>query len=308
MILFQDEIKKTPPNYNAAMRRLRIFLNRQEPRLATFLYHTWNNQQDAITYRELRQAILNGGLSEATIEEWRQDYTRMVNVNIKPMWLQAINEAAKQLEDKYPEYLYDPHGENTRRWTATRSAELIRDLTDNQRDAINGVIQYAANVEVYSVDQLAQIIRPMVGLYQQQAMANYRYLNAVRNGLIEAHPRITRESALKQAQEAALKYAARQNRYRANMIARTELAFAYNHGELGAVKQAISERKMGRTEKASLTAGDDRVCWICRAMNLQYIPIDDMFILPTGKEVEAPPFHPHCRDVVIYREAEAPSF
>ena len=104
-------------------------------------------------------------------------------------------------------------------------------------------------------------------------------------------------SAAKKAQEAAAKYAAQQHRYRANMIAETEMAFAYQHGEYEAVKMAQAQGLMGVVEKVWSTAYDDGVCDICNGLVGQTIGIDDNFNFKLNKllfggQRLTPPAHP----------------
>ena len=62
--------KVIPINALVATRKIRKFLNAKEPELVFFLQTLWNNQQKAITYKELREAIIDGYLSEKLMEEW----------------------------------------------------------------------------------------------------------------------------------------------------------------------------------------------------------------------------------------------
>ena len=115
----------------------------------------------------------------------------------------------------------------------------------------------------------------------------------------------------KKAQEAAAKYAAQQHRYRANMIAETEMAFAYQHGEYEAVKMAQAQGLMGVVEKVWSTAYDDGVCDICNGLEGQTIGIDDNFNFKLNKllfggQRLTPPAHPQCRCAVEYREISPP--
>ena len=88
---------------------------------------------------------------------------------------------------------------------------------------------------------------------------------------------MTEASAAKKAQEAALKYAARQHRARADMIANTELAFAYNRGENMSIRNAMREGLMGACVKVWRTAGSERVCPKCGALNGKEIGFDESF-------------------------------
>ncbi|MGN0998648.1 MAG: hypothetical protein ACI4PO_03750, partial [Faecousia sp.] len=62
----------------AVLRLLRSFLDANEPGLVRILVNTWRSQGKAITYKELREAILAGDISEEWLADWQQDYSRLV--------------------------------------------------------------------------------------------------------------------------------------------------------------------------------------------------------------------------------------
>ena len=93
-------------------------------------------------------------------------------------------------------------------------------------------------------------------------------------------------------------------RYRAESIARTELAFAYNRGAHESVRQAVSNGLMGVCEKVWETAGSHRTCGRCMELNGKVVGFDDKFFDSKYDTGETPPLHPRCRCVIIYREIE----
>jgi hypothetical protein len=90
-----------------ALKTLRGFLNETEPQLVTFLHHIWNQQQRAITYKELREAIMIGYMDPSLIEEWTQDYSKFVTTSLLPLWLEAMESATKELHKEFPSYVFD---------------------------------------------------------------------------------------------------------------------------------------------------------------------------------------------------------
>ena len=186
----------------AVLRKLRAFLDREEPQLVYFLQRIWRNQGRAITYKELREAILAGEISWDILSEWQQDYTKFVDEVLKPTWIMAMQEAAKEIEKKYPDWYFDPYADGVREWTETRSAAFVTEVTDTQILGIRAVVQRAAVLEDMSVDQLARAIRAMVGLTHPQSVANLNYYNnLIKNGTSE-----------KKALDLSIRYAARQHR------------------------------------------------------------------------------------------------
>lgn len=288
---------------------LRAFLDANEPRLVYFLVTLWNNQERAITYKELREAILSGQLDPEWLEGWQQDYSMFVTTYLQPHWIAAIEAAANDLDQwlathgmEYIKDWYDPFSDGIKEWVGNRAAEFVTNSTQQQIDAIQAVVQRASVLEDMNVDQLARAIRPMVGLTKPQATANMNYYTKlIENGMSE-----------KRARDLSIRYAARQHRYRGYNIARTELAFAYNKGAHEGTKQAQSIGLLGDLVKEWDTAHDEKVCPICGALNGKQIAMDEEFDFPTKLAANnpgirrTPPAHPSCRCAVKYVEVTQP--
>ncbi len=284
------------------VRQLRAFLDANEPDLVYFLVNLWRTQGKAITYKELREAILNGELSTDYLEEWRQDYSNLVTEQMLPAWNAAIEAAAKEVEAKYPEWNFNPAHEAVRQWTEEHSAEFVTNSTQRQIEAVRAVVHRAATLQDMSVDQLARAIRPMVGLYKEQAVANMNYYQTlIENGVKE-----------QKALDLSIRYGARQHRYRGYLIARQELAMAYNTGADQSVRQAQAAGYIGDTVKVASCAADERVCEICGKLDGTIIGMDEDFDIPNRGNYrftkKHPPFHIGCRCGVEYREVSPPIF
>ena len=282
------------------LRLLRSFLDANEPSLVRFLVNTWRSQGKAITYKELREAILAGDINSDLLDDWMQDYNRFVVEHLQPAWEKAITTAASEIERKYPLWNFDPMGDGVKKWTANHAAEFVTNVTTTQIEGLRAVVRRAAVLEDVSVDELARVIRPMVGLTKQQSEANLNYYQTlIKNGLSE-----------KKALDKSIRYAAKQHRYRGYNIARTELAFAYNQGSYEGIKQAQAAGYMGEVVKVWCTADDERRCPTCKDLEGKRVAMDDDFDFytklegrnPTIKRV--PPAHPSCRCAVMYKEIE----
>jgi hypothetical protein len=304
MILFHDEIRKAMPDYPEAIQRLRGYLEKKQPDLVNFFARFWKDQQNAITYPEIRQALLTGQIDKATFDAWVQDYSRFITDRLQPLWQDAMDNAAQTISDKRDGFMFDLNTQKVREWTQNHSAELITKITEDQRGAINALIQRASVIQDIGVDALARAIRPTIGLYPAQAAANFNYFQTVKNTFQEANPHMKPETAARKATESAIKYSEKQQRYRAEMISRTELAAAYNNGERLAINQAVSQGYMLSPKKQWMSAGDGRVCARCQAFeDSEPIDIDELFREKgTDKTWDVPPLHPHCRCVCIYQE------
>lgn len=293
------------------LRLLRSFLDANEPALVRILVNTWRSQGNAITYKELREAILAGDVSPELLEEWMQDYSLFVSRELQPAWERAIAAAVVDLERRYPTFFFDPMADGVRAWTATRSAEFVTNVTNTQIEGLRAVVRRAATLEDLTVNELAKAIRPMVGLTQQGSMAVMNYFETMRSNGVSA----------KRAQERAVRYATRLHRKRAYLIARTELAMAYNNGAHEGTKQAQEAGYLGQCVKEWCTAGDERVCPMCGGLSGTRWGMDDDIMydytykrsgvtsvrrinhsLDDPNAGKHPPAHPGCRCAVKYIE------
>lgn len=291
----------------AALDKLNSFLDAASPEPAYWLTRLWDDQQKAITYKELREAILSGGMSEKTLQEWQEDYAVFVNAHLKDSWTAAMKEAAAQREAMHPDFYFDPMTEGIKKWTDTKAAQLVTQVSDQQRTAIAALVGQGAT-GVYTVDELSRAIRPLVGLTKPQSLANLRFYQTMRDKLLKDNPTMKQATAEKRAQEAALKYAAKQHRQRAFDIAQTELAYAHNKGADEAVKQAVEQGYMGKTVRVWSTAANETVCLVCGALEGMEVALDAEFPVPgKGATLQTPPAHPRCKCALAYREVAPPA-
>ena len=299
--------RKSSNEAEEILRRLDDFLHAESPQLAQWFYSVFQDQQAAVTYKELREAALSG--YEEQILQWQDDYARLINKCFAPVYFAAMKEGAKAWEEKLGGTLLYDSDRDVQHWIKDRTASLVTNIGEETRAAVKTIL-WKGQQERWTAAQIARYIRPCIGLTRSDAAANARYQQSVYDSLLKAHPRMTEASAAKKAQEAALKYAARQHRARADMIANTELAFAYNRGENMSIRNAMRDGLMGECVKVWRTAGSERVCPHCGALDGKEIGFDESFDIK-GKELfpgmhETPPAHPRCRCVVQYKEIAAP--
>ena len=299
--------KSRSNNARKAKKLLNDFLNANNKKLAVFLARIWNDQQKAITYKELREAILQGYLTEEQFYAWQSDYANFLNKYLKEFLRKAAASGMESIHQLYLSGLdvYDPMTSSIENWIVEHGAEWITNMSNQTRETVNTLIQYSTKGNL-SVDELSRIIRPTIGLTTPQSVANAKYYETVKANLLKNNPTMGSATVEKKAREAAAKYAARQHRERAQMIAETELAFAYNKGADDAIKQAQDEGLLPEMNSVWTSAGDDGVCEICAELDGQVIAYGDSFSFP-GKSLYAgqkrtPPAHPRCRCVLCYEE------
>ena len=284
------------------LRRLRAFLDANEPDLVYFLVNTWRAQGKAITYKEIREALLAGDIDQAILDRWHEDYSIFVVERLLPAWRKAMEEATAELSAQFPVWRFDPYSDGVKEWVEQRGAAFVTNVSSAQIEGLRAVLQKAAVLEEMGVDQLARAVRGMVGLTKPQAVANLNYYtNLIKNGTSE-----------KRAQDLSIRYAARQHRYRGYNIARTELAFAYNKGAYEGAKQAQEKGYLGEAVKEWCTADDERVCEICGKLDGLQVRMDEDFPFSTkleGREPGiklTPPAHPSCRCGFMVKQIQQP--
>ena len=301
MIIFRHDILKSNMVSKLALQKLRRFITHNEGELISFLVNMWNYEGQAITYKELREAILYGGLSEQLLTEWRRDYARFVTEHLLPKWQQAMKEANEALYRRFPEYYFNPMQDGVVKWNQARAAAFVTKETDVTIQGLRAVIQRATELNDMNVDELGRVIRPMVGLNHRQTRANLNYYNQMIKDGVKPD----------KAYEKSVRYAARQHRFRGQMIARTELAFSYNQGAYFGTKQAQEQGLLGKCVKVWCTADIDSVCDTCKALEGKEIEMDELFDFKTNITDPmvklSPPAHPHCMCTIIYKEVERPA-
>ena len=282
----------------AALRLLRSFLDQNEPGLVRILVHTWRSQGQAITYKEIREAILRGDIDPKWLEEWMQDYARLIEKHMQPAWEKAIEAGFNAKTQKYPVFYFDPMADGVRSWAANHAAEFVTNVSTAQIEGLRAAVQRAAVLEDLSVDELARLIRPCVGLTKPQVSSVMNYYQKLReNG---ATP--------KRARDSAIRYASRRHRERAYSVARTELATAYNSGAHEGTKQAQAAGYLGECVKVWSAADDERMCPYCGSLDGKEVAMDEEFqgISSSWSTRLHPPAHPGCRCGVMYKEVAPP--
>lgn len=303
--------KKKPRESQEILDRLKRYLDENIEEPIEILDGFWKDQEKAITYQELRQAILNGTLTKEVLIEWSVDYSKLVSSKFRVLeeqWL-AAGAIDEPLLQGIKDFKLDLTMPGTKKWLDKRGAQFVTELVQEQREALKVFITDNV-VNTHSSYELSHIIRPCIGLNKPQAQANLKLYDKVKQTLRQEHPKMKKETIERRAQEAAVKYAERQHRYRADTIAQSEIAFAYNKGTDEGIRQAQEKNYLGIVEKRWITSGDDNVCDICKALNGVQIPMDEEFdfkgkVLFAGQKL-TPPAHPRCACGVQYIEMSPP--
>ena len=294
-----------------ALDRLENYLKGNFDEPVRFLCGFWDDQQSVVSYRDLREAIEMGAFTEEAYRLWTQDYSVLVREKMNPMWVNAMKAGAyyQPLLENQP-FEFNTQTTGVLRWISERGADFVTMCADEQKEAIKCLLLNKI-VEQHTVDELAHVIRPCIGLTAGQAAANLKYYDNIVKTLSEEHPRMKMASIRAKALDASLKYAETQHRQRAMTIAQTEMAFAYNRGADEGIRQAQSQRLIGHVKKVWSTSEDDRVCPTCAALEGTELEMDEVFSFRANLFSDqnlVPPAHPMCACAVQYVEEDDPNW
>ncbi len=293
-------------NAEEVLYKLQSFLddNMEEP--VEILCGFWEDQRNAITYQELREAVKAGALNETLFQMWSQDYSVLVRGRLSGLWQNAMKAGSvSQPVIQGRNFEFNMQIPGIMNWINRRGAEFVASVSLEQKQAIQALL-VKKMTERHTVDELARLIRPCIGLTKGQAQANVKYYDNIVATLRKEHPRMKMESIQRKAQDAALKYAERQHRQRAMTIAQTESAYAYNRGADEGIRQAQRQGLMGEVIKRWCTSGDHNVCATCQGLEGVEVGMDKGFQFK-GRQLFAgqnllPPAHPRCACAVEYIE------
>lgn len=257
--------------------------------LQRFLFNTWNAERSAIKFEEIRNALRDGQINRAWLARWQRDYSRLVNDTLRPLWAATMEAGGRGVVQNF---LLDLNTPNVLRWMDTRAGELIVGMNKQQHMAVRGVLQFFVSMpETPNPTVVGRYLRPIIGLTDAQELAVRRLrIRLVGQGL-----------ALPTIESQVRNYANRLIAWRAENIARTEYAFAFNYGNFEAMRQARDLGLVGpNIIKIWQTAEDEKVCPVCAPLNGQIVDLDETFPI-TGTTSFTPPAHPRCRCTLVFR-------
>lgn len=304
-------------NSKLILEQIESFISENQDEPIRILCGFWGDQQDAISYQELRAGILAGRLDANIYEQWAQDYSLMVTNKFAPVWNNALIAGSgsqpimSTVLERSSSFRFDTSLPGSANWITTHGADFVTRCSQQQKEAIQSLLSMKV-IESHTVDELAQFIRPCIGLTEAQSKAALKYYDTIKATLREQHPRMKAETIQTKAVKAASRYAERAHRYRAMTIAQTELASAYNKGADEGIRQAMNEGLLGTMAKVWSTSGDENVCEICAALEGVQVGMDDSFDYngkPINSAMDAkllPPAHPRCACAIEYVEVDKP--
>lgn len=260
---------------------IRQRLASQTPGLAREQLQAWRRVASALTSAQLDAIISAGALTPDVQAQLTAGVVAFVNGELADRWRSSLRAGGRVIDSSF-ELL---SRERVNAWIQRESANLIAQQTDAQRAAVRALL--SANVEG-DRRTLHAALRATVGLTERQALKLAR-INAA--AIEDGQSADARRALVERATR-------REQNLRADRIARTELASAYNGGVNEAIKGGVDDGTFTAVEKIWRTQGDERAdCPICRPLDGQTASLNEAF----AGLYETPPAHPNCRCVLLYQ-------
>jgi hypothetical protein len=264
----------------AALALLRARLAAHTDPLAREQRAAWREIAKALTASQVDEIIRVGALTPAAQATLAAGVAEFVEGPLSERWRSTLLAGGRALDtslDLLSRARVDA-------WIAQRGAELIAQQTEHQREAVRVLLQGSREMDRGT---LSQALRATTGMTPRQA----RSLAALNAALVEDD---VSPAARRQALERA---AQRAQRMRARVIARTELASAFNGGVEEAINSGLDAGAFSEAEKEWRMQRDERTrCDVCKELDKETVPVGT----PFSAGIMAPPAHPNCRCVLLY--------
>jgi hypothetical protein len=177
-------------------------------------------------------------------------------------------------------------------FASVSAGRLITSVQESTKQAVREQVVEALKGAM-TTDQLARRLRAVVPLSPVQAGSVAKIHAAAIRDVLEAAEKAGRAptaSALAGADKIAERAAAKKLRYRASLIARTEVVAASNQGRNLAWQSTVAAGVSAKNSVKEWIAAPD-ACDVCAAIDGEQVPWDQPF--STGDDM--PPDHPACR-------------
>jgi len=235
-------------------------------------------------------------------DRWQEYYADYVNEEVIPAWNAAQQSGADVmipgLEGIVGEDVeFAGLGARFAEWSDQNAGILITSISESTRDAINGMVTQWGAFEPRDPRNVAQYIQPLIGVTPRSAVAIARQADKMlKNG--DTHEAVLRYIGIENA---------RRTKIRAELIARTELAYAYNFGMWHSVMEVADAGEFDENPvKVWFTQLDERVCPFCGPLHEAIVELGETYPGKTDRvrNTFAPPAHPRCRCVLLYEFKE----
>lgn len=294
-------LEPIPFNQRDILRELNRAVDTETPKLARILYSTWNAQAETVKYQEIRNAVRDGEFSQGIFDRWRLMYAERIATAYAPVLADVAYNAGGQMMNGFVQVSGKPLSyplfrQSVDDWARRRAGELAVNLSAEQHKAVRVIMTELGSRQPLVPKDLARYLRPALGLTDKAAERVAQYRAAL----------LADGVAPKKAEHLVQNYVGRLERVRADRVARTEIAFAYNGGHQTAAEVAQNSGVIREVRKKLSINPGPRLCAFCSSVaNAQPpggIGVNETFPGMTARLpfALAPPLHPNCLCVVEY--------
>lgn len=295
----KDRAHSTPLDLPDMEARMKALLADHEGGFVRFLLHAGRGQANDVLYSDLTRSMAAGHWDAKAAKEWQASYAAKLAFTRNFTGVAGLAGGAPiiralQASGATPG-AWAPTAARIQTWVDNRSAELVKDITDDQREGLRAVFDKYIVGRPIGPRDMARHLRGIVGLTSQQMVS----VTATRTRWeAEGVPGAKVDVGIDRLTHKLVAQ-------RAETIARTELANAFNHANLTAIDQAVQAGSLdqSRVKKEWRTAEDERVCPECGPLDKVQVAFDADFVTKDGKAVKGPTLHPRCRCTIIIRLA-----
>lgn len=265
--------------------RMVAYTASREAEVAAWAREVFSSIGAELTQAEAAAMAELGGITPAVADR-TTEALETLNAKLTSRWSDTMRAAVAAAPRNVRELLTP---EVIAEWTSRRAATILSGFSDGQSRAIRALINYHATIEPLSQASLARLLRPVMSMTEGQTTsllkrrAEYQAEGIVGDTL---DLRLTRD-------------ASRMLRQRAQVIARTELANAWNGGAQVTMERAEDSGAFTSPLRKTWRAQPGKPCPICAGLNGRSVALRADF----DGAYQLPPAHPSCRCVVLYQEA-----
>lgn len=264
--------------------RMVAYTSRREAEVAAWAKEVFGRMGSDLTPAEAQAIADLGGITLPVANRTNEALTTL-NAKLASRWSDTM-QAAVSAAPKNIRELLTP--EVIAEWIGRRQQTILAGFSEGQSRAVRALISFHATVEPLSQTALAKLLRPVLSLTEAQTTS----LLKIRAGL-QAQGKFGDTLELAVTREAS-----RMVRQRAAVIARTELATAWNGGAQVTMERAEASGAFTRPLKKTWRAQPGKPCKTCAGLNGRSVALTAGF----DGAYQTPPAHPGCRCVVLYEE------
>jgi len=281
----------------AALRRI---TRAQEPKLQAALKRAFKKAQRNININQLLTVYRRNPFAIVDAIPWNdieRDLRVVLERDLSKVLAASGNVAAGRIPARF-NARFDITNPKATAWARTQSSTLVRQVTDNSKKAIRGLVSRGFEQGITPQSTAREIrgillndAKATLGLTDRQALSVLNeHVRLLRSGLDEAT-----------AERRAKRFAQKTLNRRTRTIARTETINSASEGQLQMWEQSEQAGHLKPNQRKQwIVTPDDRLDrLICAPMSGQKVLLREAFTTGDGRQVNRPTAHVNCRCAMI---------